>query len=129
MSSIETIIAIILLILVGYISKRIGLLKYEDSITLNKIVVNIAIPSLIFLAMYTADLSNIKVLIPITLICISNRKSFWFTGLFIFSCKRILKKNEMDIGRHFNSFQFRFSWISCCSWDFWCKRVGKSCFL
>jgi auxin efflux carrier (AEC) len=70
MSSIETIIAIILLILVGYISKRIGLLKYEDSITLNKIVVNIAIPSLIFLAMYTADLSNIKVLIPITLICI-----------------------------------------------------------
>ncbi len=70
MSSIETIIAIILLILVGYISKRIGLLKYEDSITLNKIVVNIAIPSLIFLAMYTADLSNIKVLFPITLICI-----------------------------------------------------------
>jgi malate permease and related proteins len=70
MSSIETILAIILLILVGYISKRIGLLKYEDSITLNKIVVNIAIPSLIFLAMYTADLSNIKVLIPITLICI-----------------------------------------------------------
>ena len=70
MSSIETIIAIILMILLGYISKRIGLLKYEDSITLNKIVVNIAIPSLIFLAMYTADLSNIKVLIPITLICI-----------------------------------------------------------
>ena len=70
MNSIETILAIILLILVGYISKRIGLLKYEDSITLNKIVVNIAIPSLIFLAMYTADLSNIKVLIPITLICI-----------------------------------------------------------
>jgi malate permease and related proteins len=70
MSSIETILAIILLILVGYISKRIGLLKYKDSITLNKIVVNIAIPSLIFLAMYTADLSNIKVLAPITLICI-----------------------------------------------------------
>jgi malate permease and related proteins len=70
MSSIETILAIILLILIGYISKRIGLLKYEDSITLNKIVVNIAIPSLIFLAMYTANLSNIKVLIPITLICI-----------------------------------------------------------
>ncbi len=70
MSSIETILAIILMILVGYISKRIGLLKYEDSITLNKIVVNIAIPSLIFLAMYTADLSNIKVLIPITVICI-----------------------------------------------------------
>ncbi|MDD3985637.1 MAG: AEC family transporter [Methanobacterium sp.] len=70
MSSIETIFTIILLILVGYISKRIGFLKYEDSITLNKIVVNIAIPPLIFLAMYNSDLSNITYLIPITLICI-----------------------------------------------------------
>ena len=58
------------MILIGYLSKRIGLLKPEDSITLNKVVVNIAIPALIFLAMYGADLSNIKVLFPITLICI-----------------------------------------------------------
>ncbi len=70
MNSTETILAIILMILIGYTAKRIGLLKLEDSVTLNKIVVNIAIPSLIFLAMYSADLSNINVLIPITLICI-----------------------------------------------------------
>lgn len=70
MNSTETILAIILLIMVGYAAKRVGLLKSEDSITLNKIVVNIAIPSLIFLAMYTANLSNMKPLIPITLICI-----------------------------------------------------------
>jgi hypothetical protein len=70
MSSTETILAIILMILVGYAAKRIGFLKAEDSVPLNKIVVNIAIPALIFLAMYGADLSNIKVLIPITLICI-----------------------------------------------------------
>ena len=70
MNSTETILAIILLILIGYIAKRIGLLKSEDSITLNKIVINIAIPSLIFLAMFNADLSNIKILLPITLICI-----------------------------------------------------------
>ena len=70
MSSTETIMAIVLMILLGYISKRIGLLKPEDSITLNKIVVNIAIPSLIFLAMYGADLSNINTLLPITIICI-----------------------------------------------------------
>jgi auxin efflux carrier (AEC) len=70
MNSTETILAIILLIMVGYAAKRVGLLKSEDSVTLNKIVVNIAIPSLIFLAMYTADLSNMKPLIPITLICI-----------------------------------------------------------
>jgi malate permease and related proteins len=70
MNSTETILAIILLILIGYIAKRIGLLKPEDSLTLNKIVINIAIPSLIFLAMFNADLSNLKILLPITLICI-----------------------------------------------------------
>jgi auxin efflux carrier (AEC) len=70
MNSTETILAIIFLILIGYIAKRIGLLKPEDSSTLNKIVINIAIPSLIFLAMFNADLSNIKILLPITLICI-----------------------------------------------------------
>jgi len=70
MSSNATIIVIIILIIIGYIAKRIGLLKPEDSITLNKIVINIAIPSLIFLAMYTANLSHIQMLTPITLICI-----------------------------------------------------------
>ncbi|MCE7697418.1 MAG: AEC family transporter [Methanobacterium paludis] len=59
MNSLETIISIIVLIIIGYAAKRIGLLKPEDSISLNKIVVNIAIPSLIFMAMYTADLSSI----------------------------------------------------------------------
>ena len=61
MNSTETILAIILLILIGYLAKKIGLLKSEDSLTLNKIVINIAIPSLIFLAMFNADLSNIKI--------------------------------------------------------------------
>jgi auxin efflux carrier (AEC) len=70
MSSTETILAIILMIIIGYLSKKIGLLKPEDSTTLNKIVVNIAIPSLIFLAMYGADLSNINTLLPITIICL-----------------------------------------------------------
>lgn len=70
MSSTETILVIILMILLGYLSKRIGILKSEDSTILNKIVINIAIPSLIFLAMYGADLTNIKTLLPITLICI-----------------------------------------------------------
>ena len=36
MSSTETILAIILLILIGYIAKKVGLLKPEDSITLPK---------------------------------------------------------------------------------------------
>lgn len=71
MNSYETIIAIVVLILIGYICRRIGLLKPEDAKTLNKIVVYIAIPSLIFLAMYNADLSDTMTLGTITLICIT----------------------------------------------------------
>lgn len=71
MNSYETIIAIVVLILIGYICRRIGLLKPEDAKILNKIVVYIAIPSLIFLAMYNADLSDTVTLGTITLICIT----------------------------------------------------------
>ncbi len=73
MNSYETIIAIILMILIGYICRRFGFLKPEDTQTLNKIVVYLAIPSLIFLAMYNADLSNIGTFgtITFTIIIIS----------------------------------------------------------
>lgn len=70
MNSLETIISIIILVIIGYVSKRIKLLKPEDSITLNKVVINIALPSLIFMAMYTADLSDIGSLAEITGLCI-----------------------------------------------------------
>lgn len=70
MNSYETIIAIIVLILIGYICRRLEFLRLEDAKTLNKIVVYIAIPSLIFLAMYSADLSGILSLGTITLICL-----------------------------------------------------------
>lgn len=70
MNSHETIIAIILMIFLGYICRRAGFLKAEDAQTLNKIVVYLAIPSLIFLAMYSADLSNIQTFGTITLICL-----------------------------------------------------------
>ncbi len=70
MNSYETIIAIVVLILIGYICRRMEFLKPEDTQTLNKIVLYIALPSLIFLAMYTADLSNLETLGTVTLICI-----------------------------------------------------------
>ncbi|MBI5459782.1 AEC family transporter [Methanobacterium sp.] len=71
MNSYETIIAIVLMIIIGYACRRLDFLKGEDTQTLNKIVVYIAIPSLIFMAMYSADLSNIKTFGTITLICIT----------------------------------------------------------
>jgi hypothetical protein len=70
MNSYETIIAIVLLIVVGYICRRLEFLRPEDTQTLNKIVLYIAIPCLIFMAMFTTDLSNILSLFTVTLVCI-----------------------------------------------------------
>lgn len=71
MNSYETIIAIVVMILIGYICRRMEFLRPEDAKTLNKIVIYIAIPSLIFMAMYTADLSHIQTLGTLTLTCIT----------------------------------------------------------
>ena len=51
------IVSIIVMILIGALSKRIGLLKEEDVETLNNIVINISLPCMIFNALYTADVS------------------------------------------------------------------------
>ena len=51
------IVSIIVMILIGSLSKKIGLLKEEDVETLNNIVINIALPCMIFNALYGADVS------------------------------------------------------------------------
>ena len=51
------IVSIIVMILIGVLSKKIGLLKENDVETLNNIVINIALPCMIFNALYTADVS------------------------------------------------------------------------
>lgn len=51
------IISIIVMILIGLFLKKINLLKEDDVETLNNIVMNIALPCLIFNALYTADVS------------------------------------------------------------------------
>ena len=51
------IVSIIVMILIGVLSKRIGLLKEEDVETLNNLVINIFLPCMIFNALYTADVS------------------------------------------------------------------------
>jgi len=70
MNSIETIIPIIAMIIIGYVLRRADVLKAEDAISLNKIVINIAIPSLIFLAIYKTNLSILPVIAPIPFICV-----------------------------------------------------------
>ncbi|WP_303294959.1 AEC family transporter [Methanobrevibacter woesei] len=59
-SFLSTIISITVMILIGYAAKRMRLVKNNESETLNKIVINIALPSMVFLAIFNADLCQIK---------------------------------------------------------------------
>ena len=70
MNSIETLIPIIILIFIGYTLKRLNILNPNDALALNKIVINIAIPSLIFLAMYKVNLAILPIIVPIPFICL-----------------------------------------------------------
>lgn len=51
------IVSIIVMILIGVLSKKLNLLKEEDVETLNNLVINISLPCLIFNALYTVDVS------------------------------------------------------------------------
>lgn len=55
----STIIVILIMIFLGYFLKRINLLNTKDIDVLNKLVINVAMPCLIFSSLYVADLSNI----------------------------------------------------------------------
>ncbi|MGB9936224.1 MAG: AEC family transporter [Methanobacterium sp.] len=71
MNAIETIIPIIIMIVIGYFLKRLKILKPNDADLLNKIVINIAIPALIFNAIYNIDISILPIIAPIPLICMA----------------------------------------------------------
>jgi auxin efflux carrier (AEC) len=70
MDVIGTIATIIIIILIGYLTKYLGILKAEDAVKFNKLVIYIAFPSLIFVTLYNADLSPINDLFYVTLICV-----------------------------------------------------------
>lgn len=70
MNSIETIVPIIIMIIVGYVLKRTNILRPDDANALNKIVIYIAVPALIFMAMYNVDTTILPTIMPITLICL-----------------------------------------------------------
>jgi len=71
MNSVETIIPIILMIIIGYSLKRANLLRPVDASILNKIVIYIAVPALIFMAMYRMDTAILPLIAPIPLICLT----------------------------------------------------------
>ncbi len=57
--------SIIFLIGLGYFIKRVGLLKSEDSATLNKVIVYVALPALIFLAIKNSNLEASLLAMPL----------------------------------------------------------------
>ena len=72
MSFETTIISIIVMIFIGVLLKKLNILKTEDNETLNKIVVNIGLPCMIFNALYTANVSllpDLSILTVFILIC------------------------------------------------------------
>lgn len=52
-----TFLTILIIIFIGYLTKKVGLLTTEDTNTINKIVLNIALPSLVFYSIYNSNMS------------------------------------------------------------------------
>lgn len=91
MNTIETtILSIVIMIGLGYILKKIDFLSDKDIDSLNKIVINLLLPCMIFSALYSADLSLLpKLSILTVLILISS----FITGITSYL---ILKKLNFD---------------------------------
>ncbi|HIH61399.1 MAG TPA: transporter [Methanobacteriales archaeon] len=70
MNSFDTVLAIVLMVLLGYIAKTLGVLREKDAYSLNKVVVNIAIPSLIFNSIYNSEISTITALLKMPLVSV-----------------------------------------------------------
>ena len=91
MNEIEvTILSIILMIAIGYVLKRIDFLSEKDINPLNKIVMNILLPCMIFSALFSSDLSLIPKLgiLPVVILI-----SSFVTGVISFF---ILKRLGYD---------------------------------
>ena len=75
-----TILSIVIMIALGYVLKRIGFLSVDNVDTLNNIVINIMLPSMIFSALYTADLSMMSSLGILPFVILAS--SFFFKQLY-----------------------------------------------
>jgi hypothetical protein len=95
MNAIEiTILSIILMIALGYILKRMDFLSVNDVDSLNNIVIYILLPSMVFSALYSADLSLISTLgiLPFVMIAssfITGIVSYFILKQFNFSGKKL----------------------------------------
>lgn len=67
----EIILVPTLMIALGYILKRRGVLKAQDSITLSKVVLDVTLPSLIFVNLSTAEINGDMIVLPVAALILS----------------------------------------------------------
>jgi len=95
MASVEiTIIAIFFMVFLGYILKRIDLLKRTDVDTLNKIVINIALPSMIFITIYKSDFLILQEIAMLPFVGVILGFSCGFFLYLIFTLKKYPEKKK-----------------------------------
>lgn len=68
---IEIILIPTIMIIIGYALKRFDILKANDSTTLSKIVLNISLPSLVFVNLSTANITSDMLLLPFVALLLS----------------------------------------------------------
>lgn len=96
-SFIATMSTILILISLGYLLKRLNLLKITDIETLNKIVVKVAMPCMVFFSLYKSDLSNISSLALMPFIGLIVAFSSGLIIYTILSIKKYPKKEKWSI--------------------------------
>jgi len=67
---ISIILSVLILISIGFFSKKTGLLKREDTAVLNNVIIYLAMPALIFRAVFEADISMSLLKIPLVALLI-----------------------------------------------------------
>ena len=91
-----TLITIIFMIFLGYFLKRIDFLKVTDVNALNKIVMNIALPCMIFKALYKA---NMNLLPTLSILPVVGLLSSFVIGIIVYFILKYLK-NIIDMMVH-----------------------------
>ncbi|MDR2966319.1 MAG: AEC family transporter [Methanobacteriaceae archaeon] len=89
-----TIIAIIIMIFLGYILKKIDLLRETDVDTLNKIVINVALPSMVFITVYKTDFLILQDIAAMPLVGIIVGFSCGIFMYIIFTLKKYPEKKK-----------------------------------
>jgi auxin efflux carrier (AEC) len=94
---VSTVLVILVMIFLGYFLKRINLLKTDDIEVLNKLVIYVFMPCLIFSSLYYADLSNITTLAVMPIICLIVGAVSGLIVFIILTLKNYSKKQKWAV--------------------------------